>query len=381
MSANGVEVEIAGEKITVTSQDIKRRYWSGTIAPSEKIRQEIAEKGRAVIRVKIGEAGGEYPHLDTDPGTIAEFDTAAKVWTKYEQGGEPDAGFDTWHKFGVAKGTSFVIVLDKSGSMEGVGDNGKSTKLEEAKIALAKAVDKMGPDDEFAFFVFDGCGEGSVRLLVPFTTDKQAVIDAAKGVEPGGSTALALAISIAREYMQKNARRKHTSMLVFSDGGESCGGDPMRESEKVTKPPPEPPRSEPEEDPEHPCKNEYRVAYRVLPPAATRHVPDIYVEEMRYRKKRIGKKCTLMVTILKRHIDYASSVDLETGERRTAWGLGGISDRQPPEIVDDIHTEKEKAQKLENKAKEYTMTRAEALAEVAKLVKAAVEGGAEPPSP
>ena len=383
VSKNGVEVEIAGGKIALTSQDIKRRYWSGTIAPSEKIRQEIAEKGRAVIRVKIGEAGGEFPHLDTDPGTIAEFDTAAKVWTKYEKGEEPDAGFDTWHKFGVAKGTSFVIVLDASGSMGYSSKTGEEggpppSRMDVAKESLQRAIEKMGPDDEVALIVFYTCGD--IRVEVDFTTDKQAVRDKVQGVSPGGGTPLAAAIKLANEHMKKYARRAKTSILVFSDGQESCDGDPIRESEKVTNPPTEPPKSEPEEEPEHPCKNEYRVAYRVLPPAATRHIPDIYVEEMRYRKKRVGKKCTLMVTILKRHIDYASSVNLETGERRTAWGLGGIKDRKT-EIVEDIHTEKEKAQKLENKAKEYTMTRAEALAEVAKLVKAAVEGGAEPPSP
>src|SRR4051794_13308563 len=73
------------------------------------------------------------------------------------------------------------VVLDRSGSMDG-------ERLDAAKDALARLVDRLDPADRFGVVAFDD----EVQIVVPAggLTDKHATRDAIVAVDSGGMTNL-----------------------------------------------------------------------------------------------------------------------------------------------------------------------------------------------
>ncbi len=113
---------------------------------------------------------------------------------------------------------SIVLVIDASGSM---WDN---NKIGQAKTAAINVVNGLDGRDEVALVVFYGCG--SIVLEQGFTTDYSAVISAINAITPLGSTPIAASISYARNYMENQASGKSGLIIVLTDGGENCGGNP-----------------------------------------------------------------------------------------------------------------------------------------------------------
>lgn len=123
---------------------------------------------------------------------------------------------------------SLVILIDLSRSMN--DDN----RLENAKSSARQAVMSLDPEDEVALITF--CGGVNSHHCVPdatvqqgFTTNKQQVIDILPGLQTCGWTSLALGLETAGKYLKENARNDNKSMLVLSDGEETCGGNPNYE--------------------------------------------------------------------------------------------------------------------------------------------------------
>ena len=114
---------------------------------------------------------------------------------------------------------SIVIVLDASGSMGEL--IGSTRKIDQAKATAVSTLSALGPDTEVALIVYFDCTD--VRL-VPFTTDKNRLIAMVQRVQPRSSTPFRWATAYANWYAQNFASSNNRSVIVLSDGLETCGG-------------------------------------------------------------------------------------------------------------------------------------------------------------
>ena len=58
--------------------------------------------------------------------------------------------------------------------------------------------------------------------------NKKAVIKALDGISPSGDTNLAEGTAFGWKYLNDNARSDAHSMILLSDGMETCNGDPVK---------------------------------------------------------------------------------------------------------------------------------------------------------
>jgi len=121
------------------------------------------------------------------------------------------------------------IVLDASGSMK--LPLGNRTRWQVALGALEQAIAQLPEDLEVALRVYghrhssrsqETCTD--TEVVVPFgTLDRRALIGAARKITPRGETPLVHSLLQAAEDLRE---RPHASVVLVTDGEESCGGDP-----------------------------------------------------------------------------------------------------------------------------------------------------------
>lgn len=116
------------------------------------------------------------------------------------------------------EGLSILFIMDCSGSMK--DDN----KLEDAKKAAQRTINRLNGLFEIAVIAFFDCDR--IRVLQDFTDNKQAVINTILGLSPDSATPLADALVFGSEYLMKNAKYENKSLIVLTDGIETCGGNP-----------------------------------------------------------------------------------------------------------------------------------------------------------
>jgi Mg-chelatase subunit ChlD len=103
---------------------------------------------------------------------------------------------------------ALMLVIDKSGSMEGV-------KIQLAKRAALATAEAINPRDQIGVVGFDG--ESRVILELTSAGDRATVSAQIASLEAGGGTFLYPALEDARErLLTSNARRKH--VIILSDG-------------------------------------------------------------------------------------------------------------------------------------------------------------------
>lgn len=108
---------------------------------------------------------------------------------------------------------ALVFVLDRSGSMQ--RDEGGATRLDIAKQATLAAVRLLHPQSQIAIVVFDS--EAKVVLPLSEAKNTAAILQALRGVEPGGGTAIHPGLVEALHQMAgSDAAAKH--IVVMSDG-------------------------------------------------------------------------------------------------------------------------------------------------------------------
>ena len=106
---------------------------------------------------------------------------------------------------------SLGIILDSSDSMSG-------ERMTQARRALDQLLDRLGdPEDEVCLFGFDE----EPRMLHPWTTDREAIRRALRGIRPTGRTALYDAVTRAAAYAETGRHRKKV-LLVISDGNDTA---------------------------------------------------------------------------------------------------------------------------------------------------------------
>ncbi len=115
----------------------------------------------------------------------------------------------------IPKGTSVVLIIDKSSSMEG-------RKIELARLSAIGVVDHLRPSDSIGVLIFDN----SFQWAVPMrrAEDKSLIKRLISGITPDGGTQIAPALAEAyRRVLLANATFKHIVLLTdgISEEGDS----------------------------------------------------------------------------------------------------------------------------------------------------------------
>ena len=112
---------------------------------------------------------------------------------------------------------SIALLIDTSGSMA------ENNKINQAKDAARRAARNASKTTEIAVLNFDGgCGAGAMREAAPFTSDVNVLLAAIDKLQPGGGTPMYIATAAAVKYTQDHGRGKQRTVILMSDGGDSC---------------------------------------------------------------------------------------------------------------------------------------------------------------
>lgn len=127
--------------------------------------------------------------------------------------------------FVLADEANALFVLDGSGSMQAKMSG--RTKMEVARAVMNTLVQSLPAEVRIGLITFghhhkDDCND--IEMLVPMGSDRAAFIKAVNGLDPKGKTPLTGAIKLATAQLREVESK--TSVVVVSDGKETCEGDP-----------------------------------------------------------------------------------------------------------------------------------------------------------
>ncbi len=122
--------------------------------------------------------------------------------------------------------TRVILVLDASGSMwDRIGDK---TRIEIARETVAGLMRDWDPTIEIGLMAYGHRREGDckdIELLVPVSkTDPARIVKTVNALHPKGKTPLSDAVRQAAERL--DYRKSKATVILVSDGEESCGADP-----------------------------------------------------------------------------------------------------------------------------------------------------------
>ncbi|MGH8792660.1 MAG: vWA domain-containing protein [Stackebrandtia sp.] len=125
-----------------------------------------------------------------------------------------------------------LIAMDFSGSME-ESDGAGGTRIEAARTAVDGVAEAMPDGSNVGFRAFGPSGCDASELMVPVgPVDRDALAGAADGLDPDGDTPIAHSLTKAAEDFTDAEGPK--TILLVSDGEETCGGDPVKVAEEIT---------------------------------------------------------------------------------------------------------------------------------------------------
>ncbi|MEN8220379.1 MAG: OmpA family protein [Pseudomonadota bacterium] len=122
-----------------------------------------------------------------------------------------------------------MLILDSSGSMNET-DRFGDIKIDSAKIEISKILGKM-PDGttNVSLMAYDDC---ETKVLVPPSNTNIGRVQArAMSLFPAGQTPIAKSIQQAGQILGNNSQK--TTIILISDGEETCGGDPCPETKRL----------------------------------------------------------------------------------------------------------------------------------------------------
>ena len=120
---------------------------------------------------------------------------------------------------------NILIILDASGSMWGRIDG--TPKITLAREVIRDFIKTIPPEVELGLIAYGhrrkkDCGD--VELLLPFGVDRNVFITALETIRPKGRTPLALSVERGVETFRELPGSY--SIVLVTDGKETCGGDP-----------------------------------------------------------------------------------------------------------------------------------------------------------
>jgi Ca-activated chloride channel family protein len=123
-----------------------------------------------------------------------------------------------------------MIVFDASGSMGATDYAVKLPRIARVKNSMQTVIPEVAPLRRLGLIVY---GEGayndcdSIELRLKPTADAAApLLDAIKKINPRGRTPLTRSVEMAAEEL--DYRNKPATVVLLTDGEETCGGDPCR---------------------------------------------------------------------------------------------------------------------------------------------------------
>ena len=135
-------------------------------------------------------------------------------------------------------GGSVALILDASGSMNARLPEGK-TRIEAAKLAVADLVGKLPADIRLSLWAYGHQSPTSkhdcrdTQRIVAFDAigaNKESVVAKTLGIKAQGYTPITYVIKLVADDLAKEDAKPRTIILV-SDGKETCEGDPLRHRE------------------------------------------------------------------------------------------------------------------------------------------------------
>jgi hypothetical protein len=130
---------------------------------------------------------------------------------------------------------SIVFIIDTSGSMEEPSTNPSTKKIDEAKAAFMVLADELEAQKnpaEFSLMIYKGCGNTPIEL--EFTTDLNRLRDTVSRLRVGDRTPIALSLEKASKYIWENGSGASGKIILLSDGGENCNGDPVGAADRIS---------------------------------------------------------------------------------------------------------------------------------------------------
>ncbi|MCD7060697.1 vWA domain-containing protein [Pelagibacterium xiamenense] len=153
------------------------------------------------------------------PGTETIIVPDPVIVPGMEQGDLPGNGINP-------EGRNLLVILDASGSMWGQIDG--VAKITTARQALSGIVGDLDPAMNLGLMAYGHRREGDcadTEILYPVANyDPGRLLPAIEGISPLGKTPIAGALEQAAAAMPASGRP--SSVLLISDGLETCGGDP-----------------------------------------------------------------------------------------------------------------------------------------------------------
>ena len=133
------------------------------------------------------------------------------------------------------EGSRVILVLDASGSMWGQIDG--TAKMEIAKDVVGRVVGAWKPENELGLVAYGHREKGSCEdievLREPGALDAGDYMSAVKALNPKGKTPMTAAVRMAAESLKYTERK--ASVILVSDGIETCGLDPCAVAEELEK--------------------------------------------------------------------------------------------------------------------------------------------------
>ncbi len=119
-----------------------------------------------------------------------------------------------------------VFILDGSGSMQGAA--GAQTRMDAAKSVLEKVIPAVPAEVRIGLAAYGHRREKDcedIEILVPpGSADRGEVLARVKAMKPTGMTPISRAITAVADTLK--GREAETTIVLVSDGRETCGGDP-----------------------------------------------------------------------------------------------------------------------------------------------------------
>ncbi len=121
-----------------------------------------------------------------------------------------------------------LFILDASGSM--AEDAGGQSKMEAAKLVMAKLVPELAPEVAVGLTVYGHRRKGDCRdievAIPPGSTDRDGLLAKVQSLQPMGKTPISSAILTAAGLLK--TKENETTIVLVSDGIETCGSDPCK---------------------------------------------------------------------------------------------------------------------------------------------------------
>lgn len=119
-----------------------------------------------------------------------------------------------------------MFIVDASGSMSEAA--GAQTKMEAAKAVLAQVVPAVAPEVKIGLAAYGhrrekDCADIEI-LAAPGNTDRGVLLARIAALQPKGMTPISEAVVQVAEALE--GRDAETTIVLVSDGQETCGGDP-----------------------------------------------------------------------------------------------------------------------------------------------------------